>query len=49
MTDFESRKKDFGSSGPRNVNLRLIMRDITEGSWNCVQYDPEEGEIEITQ
>jgi hypothetical protein len=49
MMEFESRKKDFGSSGPRNVNLRLIMRDIAEGDWNCVQYDPEECELEITQ
>ena len=49
MRDFESSKKDFGSAGPRNVRLRLIMRDIAEGDWNCVQYDPEEGEIEITQ
>lgn len=49
MSEFESAKKDFGSAGPRNANLRLIMKDIEKGDWNCTQYDPEECELEITQ
>jgi hypothetical protein len=49
MSDFESAKKDFGSAGPRKSTIRLIMRDIKPGDWNCVQYDDEEGELEITQ
>ena len=49
MSDFEAAKKDFGSAGPRTTSLRLIMKDIKAGDWNCVQYDPEDGEVEFTQ
>ena len=49
MDEFEGAKKDFGSAGPRTTSLRLIMKNIKKGDWNCVQYDPEDGEVEITQ
>jgi hypothetical protein len=48
MRDFEAAKKDFSGRSFKTTRLRLIMKDIEEGDPNCIQYDPDECELDLS-
>lgn len=48
MKLFEDIRNDFNGTNPKKVNLQLVMKDLQEGDPNCIQYDPEDGEITLT-
>jgi hypothetical protein len=49
MKEFESIKKDFSGKTTNSHTLTLIMKDIEEGDPNCIQYDPDECQLTLTQ
>lgn len=48
MKRFEDVRNDFSGTNHNSFNLQLVMRNLNESDPNCIQYDPEDGEITLT-
>ena len=48
MKQFEDIRNDFDGTNYNSVGLTLIMKDLEEGSPNCVHYDPDDSEVTLT-
>ena len=48
MFEFENMRNAFNVNGYDRYSLDLIMKNLKEGDPNCVQYDPDDGEITLT-
>ena len=48
MKNFEMIRNDFNGRNYRNSSLQLIMKDLTDGDPQCVNYDPDECQVELT-
>lgn len=48
MKVFEDLRNDFNGTNYDRAPLQLNMKDLQEGDPNCIQYDPEDGEITLT-
>ena len=49
MKNFESIKNDFDGSNYASTPIQLIMRTLDEEDPNCIQYDPDDGEVTLTR
>ena len=48
MKQFEDIRNDFDGTKYNSVSLNLIMKSLEENSVNCIQYDPDDGEVTLT-
>lgn len=48
MKNFEMIRNDFNGRNYRNSSLQLIMKHLTDGDPRCVNYDPDECQVELT-